>query len=168
MCSGDRETPTATTGADRDDAGRIWSRLWSGRRGLQTALVLMGAVAAGTGTMVAVRGPAAIPGGAPTAASNDSVLRFYAVWWAAQAPEFWRVARLVPDSDGSLVALSTLTFLGGVARLAAARTSGWPHPLFRVLTAVELVAPPLLVTWERLLRLADERTIDDSDAATPR
>jgi hypothetical protein len=122
----------------------------------------MGAVAASTGTMVAVRGPAAIPGGAPTVASNDSVLRFYAVWWAAQGPAFWRVARQVPDSAGSLVALSTLTFVGGVARLAAARTSGWPHPLFRVLTAVELAVPPLLVVWERRLRRAD-----DPDAAAP-
>jgi len=132
------------------------TRRWSGRRGLQTALVLMGAVAAGTGTTVAVRGPAAIPGGAPTVASNDSVLRFYAVWWAAQGPGFWRVARRVPDSRGSLVALSTCTFLGGVARLAAARTSGWPHPLFRALTVVELVMPPLLIAWERRLRHFDD------------
>jgi hypothetical protein len=156
--------PTARAGSG--------SRRWSGRRGLQTALVLMGAVATGTGTAVAVRGPAAIPGGAPTVASNDSVLRFYAVWWASQGPAFGRVASRVPDSDGSLVALSTLTFLGGLARLTAARTSGRPHPLFRVLTVLELVMPPLLITWERHLRQSggaheDNLRADRPGAATP-
>jgi hypothetical protein len=56
------------------------------------ALVGMAAVATGTGLLVALRGTTSIPGGAPTAASNDSVLRFYAVWWAAQG--LWRGAWL--------------------------------------------------------------------------
>ncbi len=105
----------------------------------------VGAVATGTGASVALRGTAAIPGGAPTVASNDSVLRFYAVWWAAQGPAAWAVARDPGLDEARVRALSATTFLGGLARLAAARASGRPHPLFRALTAVELLLPPLLV-----------------------
>jgi hypothetical protein len=108
-------------------------------------LIAVGAVAAGTGTSVVLRGTAAIPAGAPTAASNDSVLRFYAVWWAAQGPAAWSLARDPGLDEGRLRALCATTFLGGLARVAAMRTSGRPHPLFQALTVFELVAPPVLL-----------------------
>jgi len=108
-------------------------------------LMAVGAVAAGTGTSVVLRGTAAIPGGAPTVASNDSVLRFYAVWWAAQWPAAWSLARDPALDAGRLRALCATTFLGGLARVAAMRSSGRPHPLFQALTAFELVAPPVLL-----------------------
>jgi hypothetical protein len=120
-------------------------------RVIRAVLVPLGAMATGTGAMVALRGTASIPAGAPTVASNDSVLRFYAVWWAAQGPAAWRLAR-DPDLDPRrLRALCTTTFLGGLARLAAARTSGRPHPLFRGLTVMELLGPPLLLALRRQL-----------------
>lgn len=113
------------------------------------ALVVLGAVATGTGASVALRGTASIPGGAPTAASNDSVLRFYAVWWAAQGPAAWHLAR-DPDLDQRrLRAVCVTTFLGGLARLAAMRASGRPHPLFQALTATELLLPPVLIGLRR-------------------
>lgn len=116
---------------------------------IRAALVSLGAVATGTGVMVALRGTAGIPGGEPTVASNDSVLRFYAVWWAAQRPVNWRLAR-DPDLDQNrLRAVCAATFLGGLARLAAARTSGRPHPLFQALTASELLLPPALLILRR-------------------
>lgn len=118
---------------------------------IRSALIPLGAVATSTGLMVALRGAAAIPGGAPTVASNDSVLRFYAIWWAAQGPAAWRLGR-DPDLDHSqLRALCTTTFLGGLARLAAARTSGRPHPLFQALTVAELLLPPVLLALRRQL-----------------
>lgn len=43
------------------------------------------------------------------------------------------------------------TFLGGLARLAAARASGRPHPLFRFLTGAELLLPPVLLALGRRL-----------------
>lgn len=114
-------------------------------RAVRAALLLSGAVATGTGTVVALRGTAAVPGGAPTVASNDSVLRFYAVWWAGQGTAMVRLA-LDPDLDErGLREVCATTFLGGLARLAAARTSGRPHPLFQALTAVELLLPPALL-----------------------
>ena len=112
-------------------------------------LVAVGAVAAGTGTAVALRGTAAIPGGASTVASNDSVLRFYAVWWAAQGPAALSLARDPGLDEGRVRALCATTFLGGLARVAAMRASGRPHPLFQALTAVELLLPPLLVGARR-------------------
>lgn len=48
-------------------------------RFLRACLAGAGVVATVTGTLVAVRGAAGIPGGAPASPSNDSVLRFYAV-----------------------------------------------------------------------------------------
>jgi hypothetical protein len=119
------------------------------RRVLQAMLVTTGLVASGTGAAVAIAGPRAIPGGAPTAASNDSVMRFYAVWWAAQGPALWRLAREVDTDRRTFHTVCAVTFLGGLARLAAARHSGRPHPLFQALTAFELLAPPLLVMWRR-------------------
>ena len=106
---------------------------------------ITGAVANGTGAWVAARGTDGIPGGAPTVASNDSVLRFYAVWWAAQGPAAWALARDPGLDEARVRALCATTFLGGLARLAAARASGRPHPLFQALTAVELLMPPLLL-----------------------
>jgi hypothetical protein len=119
------------------------------RAALQAVLIAVGAVAAGTGATVAVRGPQAIPGGAPTSASNDSVLRFYAVWWATQGPVLWRLARNLDGDPREFDAVCAATFAGGLARLLAARASGRPHPLFQALTVAELTAPPLLAAWHR-------------------
>lgn len=116
---------------------------------LRATLIAAGAMATATGAAVALRGTAAIPGGALTAASNDSVLRFYAVWWAAQGPAAWRLAR-DPDLDRrQLTTFAALTFAGGLARVAAARASGRPHPLFQALAVVELLSPPVLLGLRR-------------------
>jgi len=112
-------------------------------------LAAMGAVALTTGTSVALRGSSAIPGGAPGAASNESVLRFYAVWWAAQGPALWKLAVDPALPPRQLERVCALTFLGGLARVAAVRQSGRPHPLFQTLAAFELLMPPILVYLRR-------------------
>lgn len=118
---------------------------------LRSVLLGMGVVATATGVSVAVRGAAAIPGGTPGAASNDSVMRFYAVWWAAQGPALWRLSRRPTLPQEELVAVCLTTFLGGLARLASVRQAGVPHPLFQVLTVSELVLPPTLIILRRRL-----------------
>lgn len=144
----------------RHRARRARQRQHAGRRPTRRAdtvslplaravLAGMGAMAAATGTLVAVRGSAGIPGGQPGSASTDSVLRFYAVWWAAQSIPLLRLAADPDLPAGELQRLSGLTFLGGVARLAAVQQSGRPHPLFLALTVVELVVPPVLVRFRR-------------------
>lgn len=129
-------------------------------RALRAALVSSGAVATATGAAVALRGTAAIPGGAPTAASNDSVLRFYAVWWAAQGPAMWRLAHDPDLDERALRYVCATTFLGGLARLVSVRTSGRPHLLFQALTAMELLLPPVLLALHQ--RSQDHSGIDGS------
>ena len=121
---------------------------------IRALLVAVGAVATATGASVALRGTAAVPGGAPTVASNDSVLRFYAVWRAAQGPAAWSLARDPGLDERRVRALAVTTFLGGLARVAAMRASGRPHPLFQALTAFELVVPLLLWVARSRLRPA--------------
>ena len=91
----------------------------SAARAIRALIAPVAVVASGTGAMVALRGPAAIPGGAPTVASNDSVLRFYAVWWAAQGPAAWRLVRDDELDRRALRRLAATTFLGGLARVTA-------------------------------------------------
>lgn len=120
-----------------------------GPRFLRMVLAGSGIVATATGTLVAVRGAAGIPGGASAAASNDSVMRFYAIWWASQGPVLWRLSRDPVLPAAQLQAVCVTTFLGGVARLAAAKDSGRPHPLFQTLTVAELVLPPVMIGIRR-------------------
>lgn len=122
---------------------------------MRTVLAILGTIATGTGLLVALRGTASIPGGAPTVASNDSALRFYAVWWAAQGPAAWRLARDPDLNERRLRAVCATMFLGGFARLAAMRTSGRPHRLFEALTVSELLLPPVLIAVRR--RMAARR-----------
>lgn len=117
-------------------------------------LLAVGAVATGTGTSVVLRGIASVPGGGRVSASTDSVLRFYAVWWAALGPVMAHLATRPPRERQKLTAVAALIALGGLARLLAAVQSGLPHPLFRALTVAELTAPPLLMLWQRRLPVA--------------
>ncbi|GAA1434270.1 hypothetical protein GCM10009616_28160 [Microlunatus lacustris] len=78
-------------------------------------------------------------------------MRFYAVWWAAQAPSLWRLSRSPNLPRNHLDAVCLTTFLGGLARLASLRQVGAPHPLFRALTVSELLLPPALMILRRRL-----------------
>jgi hypothetical protein len=123
----------------------------SAARAIRALLAPVVVTATGTGTLVALRGPAGIPGGAPTTASTDSVLRFYAVWWAAQGPAVWRLIRADELDQGELRRVSVTTFVGGLARLMAMRASGRPHPLFVAVTGLELLTPPAVLALGRRL-----------------
>lgn len=125
-----------------------------GDRLYRLALLAIGAMATSTGTAVVLRGSAAVPGGGSVTASTDSVLRFYALWWAALGPVMVHLATRPPQEREQLTAVAALTALGGLARILAAFQSGLPHPLFRALTVVELTAPPALLLWQR--RLPDD------------
>lgn len=115
------------------------------RTALRTLLCGAGAVALGTGSAVAVRGSAAIPGGRPIDASTDSVLRFYGVWWAATGAGLLRAAAAPERHRRFIRCAAAAMFAGGAARAGAWRESGTPHPLFQALTAVELAAAPALL-----------------------
>jgi Domain of unknown function (DUF4345) len=104
-----------------------------------------------TGTAVVARGSAAVPDGGAVSPSTDSVLRFYAAWWAGAGGLMWSVAAAPERHPAVVRAIAATTFAGGIARLLALRGGGAPHPLFRALTVVELVAPPVLLAAQRRL-----------------
>lgn len=81
-----------------------------------------------------------MPDGGTVSPSADSVLRFYATWWAGAGLVMWRLAAAPERHPAAVRAVAATTFVGGLARLLAARHSGPPHPLFRALTVLELVA----------------------------
>jgi hypothetical protein len=121
---------------------------------LQGLLVANGAIAAGTGIAVVAGGPDAIPGGGRVPASVDSALRFYAVYWAASGVALWRLVPRVEQETAAVQRICATMFVGGLARLLAARRSGRPHPLFQALTVVELITTPAIVAWQRSIASA--------------
>jgi len=127
-----------------EDQMKLTSRLL-----LQGLLVANGAIAAGTGTAVVLAGADAIPGGGRVPASVDSVLRFYAVYWAASGVTLCRLAPRVEQESAAVQRACATMFAGGVARLLAARRSGRPHTLFQALAVVELLTTPAIVAWQR-------------------
>ena len=123
---------------------------------LRVVLRAAAAVAVGTGASVLGRGSRAIPEGGPTTASVDSVLRFYAAWWAGAGLVLWRIAPDTAHHDAATRWALGMTALGAGGRLLAMRQSGLPHPLFRVLTGVELVLVPAAMVLHRRV-LGDSR-----------
>ena len=116
---------------------------------LRTALWGISGVAALTGVLVALFGNRAIPGASDrTDASTSSVLRFYAVIWAAQAVTIGRAAGRRELDHDEIERIGWLMAAGGAARGLAWWRSGRPHPLFQALTVQEL-AMPIIV---RMLR----------------
>ena len=121
------------------------------RRAVQAVLRGSGLLAVATGAWVVARGSAAVPGGGTVSPSADSVLRFYATWWAGSGVLMWRLAAAPERHTPAVRAIAATTFVSGLARLLAARHSGPPHPLFRALTVLELMAPPALLAAQRQL-----------------
>ncbi|KQV76989.1 hypothetical protein ASC61_01600 [Aeromicrobium sp. Root344] len=76
---------------------------------------------------------------------------FKLAWGVTVWSQLHRVERS-PALTGSLATL----FVGGLARLRSWRQSGRPHPVSIVAVALELVAPPALLAWQR--RVASRST----------
>lgn len=132
------------------------------RRVRNAVLVLLAAVQVVTGTLEVSRGTSAIPG-APDRidATTDSQLRFFTTWWLCSALVTLRALRSPATAGPSVRWLCATMLLGGVARLAAWRNSGRPHPLFATLTAVELAGPPAMYALQRSIE-RDERRAEPS------
>src|SRR4051812_14226727 len=119
------------------------------RRGLQTLLLGLGAVATATGTATLTRGTSIIRAAGPTSANVDSEHRFMAAWWAALGPVLWAVVPDVENRGRAVRAVAGACFVGGLSRVVSAAQAGRPDRLYEVLTVVELALPPLLVAWQR-------------------
>lgn len=108
-----------------------------------------------TGTLIAARGGAALPGGREGGPSEESALRFYAVWWAVGGAVMVNAARSESPNPTLANAAAGAIFVGGLARLGAAWKTGWPHPFFRAMIALEMVAPPAFIAVNRIAQRTD-------------
>ena len=93
----------------------------------------------------------ALPGFGPMPAlaawpsDADNELRFYAVFWAAFGVMLFASGRDMNGKNRQVATLLGLFFLGGIGRIFSILQTGWPHPLFVMLMAVELALPPVLL-----------------------
>jgi uncharacterized protein DUF4345 len=127
------------------------------RKYLQRTLVALAAIPIATGALSLLLGSAVIPDAGSTAASVESELRFYSVWYLGAGVFLASLAPRIEQRGRELQAVCGLLVLGAVGRLLAIASSGRPHPLFVALLVVELVLPPVLVLWQaRVARAAVE------------
>ena len=95
-------------------------------------------------------GPAAIPGSVPVNATMDSEDRFYAMMFLAYGIALLWCARHMEQRMGEFQLLMIIFFVGGIARIASILAVGLPNVFFQVMTAIELVTPPVLIFISRI------------------
>lgn len=88
-----------------------------------------------------VIGPAVIPGSTPVNATMDSEDRFYATLFVGFGAALVWCSRALAARARPFGCLLAVFFAGGLSRLVSLWQAGLPHPLFQVLTVVELVLP---------------------------
>jgi hypothetical protein len=94
-------------------------------------------------------GPSSIPGSVPVNPTMDSEDRFYAaIFLGFGIAHIW-CARDLAGRGGVLLALQTIFFVGGLARLVSWAQMGPPVPFFLAVGSTELLFPPLLWLWLR-------------------
>ena len=121
------------------------------RRGLQALVALFGLVAVGTAVAEIAVGAALVSQGAAVPADVDSNYRFFAAFWlGAGLVLLWIVPR-VESATAPLRAVTGLVFLGGLARLISIAAVGAPSAMFLGLLVLELVLPPIMISWQSRL-----------------
>jgi len=124
------------------------------RRRLQWIVAALATVPLASASREIALGPAGVPGGSPTVNPTvDSAFRYANVYKAAVAPIIWSQLGRVERSPALSFALSSL-LVGGLARLRSWKQRGRPHPVIIGAVGLELVAPPLLIIWQRRIRNA--------------
>lgn len=112
---------------------------------LKFFVAFFGAVCVLIGLAHIILGPAAIPGAIAVNATLDSEDRFYATLFVGFGGALGWCSRDLHERSCPFFWLLAVFFGGGVARLVSMSQAGLPHPLFQVLTVVELVLP--IVLW---------------------
>ena len=108
---------------------------------LKYFVALFGAVCAAIGLAHVAIGPVVIPGSIVVNATMDSEDRFYAILFVGYGATLVWCSRRLEERGGPFGWLLLVFFAGGIARLVSMWQAGLPHPLFQVLTTVELVLP---------------------------
>jgi hypothetical protein len=73
----------------------------------------------------------------------DNEFRFYAVFWFSYGVLCLWAAKGIVERLRLVPLLFGIFFLGGIGRAISCFVLGWPHPLFVVLMAIELIGPIL-------------------------
>lgn len=77
----------------------------------------------------------------------DSEDRFYATLFLGFGLAVIWASRDLASRRGVYLFLMAVFFVGGVSRIISVLAVGWPHPLFIVLGAIELVLPIICWRW---------------------
>lgn len=125
--------------------------LLDNRSALQWTLGILAAIPMASASGEILRGAQGVPGGSPAVVPTvDSSLRYANVFKFASGVAILRELRHVERSSTVSFVLSTIA-VGGLARIAAWRKSGRPHPAIVGALALETIGAPLLLTWQRHL-----------------
>jgi hypothetical protein len=120
------------------------------RRRLQLALGVLATVVSASSSSQIVSGSCAVPGNsADVEPSVDSALRYANTFVATVGPVILsQLPRIEHRSPWLTWALASIS-LGGLARLRSWQHRGRPHPALMAATALELLAAPALLLWQR-------------------
>ena len=120
------------------------------RSPVELAVRAGGAVATLAGLHTATAGARSIPGHrGPASAVLESELRFFGVFYSAYGLSLWRAAPEAAQDPARLRRVAATLFAAGLARAGGWRAAGKPSAGQLGLLAVELLAPPGLVAWQR-------------------
>lgn len=120
-------------------------------RGLQTLLVVVGAVMVVAGSSTVIGGADLIPGVETVTPSVDSEMRFYAVWYVVGGLFLLRAVPRIGAETFVIRVIAGAFFLAGCARVLSWLAVGRPHPFAVALMVIELVLPLVIVPWQRAL-----------------
>ncbi|GAB2474920.1 hypothetical protein GCM10027063_14740 [Promicromonospora xylanilytica] len=159
-----RELDEASDGRRRVRAGLSGAGLSGvGRRTLIWVIAVLGGVAVSSGLLGIVGGPEALPGGESVNATVDSQYRFTNVFWLAAGLLVWWSLRRPEQRYEVTRVILTIASVGGVARLVSGLLTGWPHPIFVGVAALELAVVPLVIWWHT--RVVGRRVPERENAA---
>ena len=120
------------------------------RRRLQWTLAVLAAIPTASAAREIVLGPRGVPGGSPEVTPTvDSALRYANVFKLAVGPVMWSQVPRVDTNSPALTSALAALFVGGLARTWSWKQAGRPHPVSVTALVLELVAPPVLIAWQR-------------------
>ena len=106
---------------------------------------MIGAVATAAGASGVVRGAAEVSGGGPVSAPVDSEYRFYAAWYPVFGFLLLQAARH-PERETTVVRAAAAGYaVAAGGRMLSIRTRGQANRLQRVLLALEVVIPAVIM-----------------------
>jgi hypothetical protein len=109
------------------------------------ALYAGGAVATAAGLHTVIAGARSVPGGPAASPELDSELRYYSAFYVAYGVAALRTAPRADEDPAAVRALAGALFVAGLARAGSWLATGRPHPVQRMLLALELGVPAVVL-----------------------